>query len=220
MIRRKFVVEQHEEFGTLGYRPAWMPHADPLSGLAVAHDTFEHFPGDDGGVPAELQALGASLFVRGEGGYWHQHSRMVEPSMHLAADFEELFRHVAHEGFPCPCPPGRRGTRKLEEHVEGWIADTRKQALMHAEHFDDGERCAFRTWMRVCEYDRWLRIGYRRARMRYKGRSEYELAHAFHEVEKRADKLLSEAMEGQELSVIITPTLYPLLRLDFPEEGY
>ena len=46
-IKMAFAIEMHEDYGTVGLRPVNVPHADPLPGMATAHDMLEHFPGDD-----------------------------------------------------------------------------------------------------------------------------------------------------------------------------
>jgi len=61
MKRYTFEVAEHEEYGSLGFKPSWYPKGDPLGGMAVAHDILEHFPKDDGSAEGEYMALGASL---------------------------------------------------------------------------------------------------------------------------------------------------------------
>jgi len=124
-ITKTFVIEEHEEFGGLGLRPVDVPHADPLGGMATAHDMLEHFPGDDGGVEAELMALGATIFVRAEPGYFHNRIGNPDPAKNLAADFPEIARHDIHEGFGLR-DPGR--TCRVEDCAEGMITDAVREA--------------------------------------------------------------------------------------------
>ncbi len=65
MLVKQFVCEEHEEYGSLGWREKDKPHFAPFQGLAVAHDCLEHFPDDGPEIEHEMQALGAGLHVRG-----------------------------------------------------------------------------------------------------------------------------------------------------------
>jgi hypothetical protein len=214
MIKRMFVVEEHEEYGTKGFRPKWMPQADPLGGMAVAHDILEHFPKDDGGVEAELQALGAALYIRGNGGYWWE-SHNTDPAYHVAGDFIELYRHCAYENFTL-LDPGRT-TRLDDEEAERWCQNAARDGLrsVHEEvshllvHMRDNEDseflnafCSDQTRLRVVG---WLRKGYRRARKRYVGADPGIIVHSiFKPIAKTADKWLERgAEEGMLLEVSV-----------------
>ena len=61
-----FKVEEHEEYGSLGFKPSWYPNGAPLGGMTAAHDILEHFPNDNGGAESEFLALGAALWIRGD----------------------------------------------------------------------------------------------------------------------------------------------------------
>jgi len=66
-----FVCEEHEDFGDYGWRLKDRPDFDPLGAMAVAHDTLEHFEGDDGDISGECEAMGCMMWIRGIGGYWN-----------------------------------------------------------------------------------------------------------------------------------------------------
>jgi len=93
----RFAVAEHAEFGGLGLVPKWYPTGDPLGGMAAAHDILEHFPNDDGSTEGELQALGAAIWVRGEGGVtFDSHGgRYFDLERDIPADFPEIWRHHA-----------------------------------------------------------------------------------------------------------------------------
>jgi hypothetical protein len=213
-ITGEFACEIHEEYGELGLRPAWMPNADPYSGMAVAHDLLEHLPGDDGGVEAEFQALGAAYWLRGESGYFGSRGwGNADPIANLSSDFVELYRHLAHEDFTLYAPPS---TEPLED--ESADENLRRIArdgcnLVREEEsysYDDKDEedseltafCCTETQERI---HGWLRIGYRRAVERFEGIDAFTLAQSvFAEIEKRADNWLKgTAEEGMVLAVRI-----------------
>ena len=37
-ITRTFICEEHQEYSGKGWRPEWIPGADPLEGMGAAHD--------------------------------------------------------------------------------------------------------------------------------------------------------------------------------------
>lgn len=202
MIRKTFIVERHEEYGELGLRPIDMPHADPLRGMAVAHDILEHFMGDDGGAEAELQALGASIWVRGEEYFYAKDFKETRPSHHIAADFIELWRHIRYEGFGLRSPDGGAGNRTLEEEWdEAQVVEAVRIGCNNIiDEFEQNPSAPNRHNMR-----RYLRIGYRRARARFRGIPQYRLASVFQEIESAADIFMLDAIEGQELKISVDP---------------
>lgn len=220
MIRKTFIVEKHEEYGTWGLKPEDMPHADPLMGMAAAHDILEHFPGDDGGVEAEYMAFGAMILTRAEGGYWQRKGNVNPPESHLASDMPELFRHFQFEGFTFR-DPGR--TRPVQEDAEQTIQDAvREGCKLIREEFCDSDSCcgecsdldhgcdgecdchdtANSARMFTSDQTRermvgWMRRGYRKACRRFKGISPWTLAETFIAIEEGCDKILRE-VEGND----------------------
>lgn len=205
MIKRTFIVEEHEEYGSVGFRPSWVPNADPLGGMAVAHDILEHFPGDDGGVECELMALGAAMWIRGKGGWWHD-AYHADPAYHISGDFEELYRHVRWENFSLR-DSGR--TRPLnDEEAEDWCQRAATMGLRSVHenegYGDLGEEeeshlsvfCSEQTRQRVVG---WLRRGYRKAARRYRNSDSYSLCQIFRTIQKTADKWLERGAEEQQI---------------------
>ncbi len=196
----RFVVEVHEDYGNFGLRPIGMPNADPLPGMAVAHDVLEHFPKDDGGIECEIQALGAAYFVRGEGGYFQQGVGNPDPLSNIAADFPELHRHFEHEGFTLDSP-GR--TQSIE------YADDELRAIANKACRDIVENCDTRKPFDLPFYlakdviHGWLRKGYRRAVRRYKDTSPCELTHLFIQIEKEVDAKLGTEWEHEGIVINI-----------------
>jgi len=193
-LERRFTIEEHEEYGTLGFRPVDMPHADPLQGMAAVHDVLEHFPNDDGGIEAELMALGAMFRVRGEE-FFHAtcHHTNTDPSEHCAADFREFRMHYECEGFSLIAPGGQEGMKPVDdEHVEEWINRAVRIANRNERDEGDGD-----FWIdeKAHRAKRWLRIGYARACDRFEGTSTAELALLFERAMNQLDRILHVADE-------------------------
>src|SRR5215510_9381522 len=116
MMTRKFKVENHPEYGTLGLAPQWMQgeQDDPLTGMGVAHDVLEHGPNDE----VEWQGLGGSVHVRGKS-YYHQRIGNPNAAENIGSDFVGLF-HL-WEGQEIPDPGRTYAVR--EDYAEQLIQD-------------------------------------------------------------------------------------------------
>jgi hypothetical protein len=98
MKRYTFILEEWDTTGGLGLRPEWFPGADPLGGVAVAHDILEHDNMTVGDVNEEIQALGRMHWIRGEGGYFHDARYYQPPSIHFATDLTYILeKHLNHD---------------------------------------------------------------------------------------------------------------------------
>lgn len=228
LITKRFIIEEHEGHGALGARPVNMPHADPLSGMASAHDMLEHFEDDDGGIECEFMSLGAAYFLRGETGWFGTRGIVnTEPEENIAADFPALFSHYVHEGFTLHAPVD------LIKHIKNtdpdvWDDDfcsvheavniiVRKALeLIHDEWLDDSMPAGecdvnddytnkYREW--TVRRDRiigHMMNGYARAKARYANVDAYTLAHeGFTNIETAVDAMIEEGNEGLEFDVTL-----------------
>ncbi len=211
MVSGRFVVEEHEEYGSVGLRPVWMPDADPLGGMAAAHDILEHFPDDDGSIAAEFQALGAMYFLRGETGYMNHRGNTIPPEGHIGGDVVEMFRHYAHEGFDFLEPDSYSG-HGLPDSVRAVFNSAVQRGFdeICSEEFPDGDAEASEVFRAFRGHRKdiaeWLRRGYRRATERYSGIDPYTLAHSvFNEIETRVGAFLDcgEEHEGQSVEILV-----------------
>lgn len=75
-----FTYKTDSDTGADGWVPDWQPTFDPnTSGLGVAHDILEHFPGTDDSPASEFLALGAMYWGRGRMGMLYRpHRSMVD----------------------------------------------------------------------------------------------------------------------------------------------
>jgi hypothetical protein len=193
-IRIQFMVREHEEFGTLGFAPKGAADADPLGGMGMAHDVFEHahLPGI-GGVADEFHALGAMLYVRGEEYFHAKGQHTTCPGQNAAADFGDILGHVIHEGKPFDHPGA---TTPCEDHVEEWIntailsgfSECRERDLQLETGWGDAVRG-------------WMRRGYQHAEARYGHRGTAEVGYAFAQLESWGDDFLAEEHRGATVTV-------------------
>lgn len=219
MLMKKFVVEMHEEFGMLGLRPVDMPHADPLGGMAAVHDLLEHFPGDDGGIEDEFQALGASVWLRCVGGYYEHpnHRTNRNPVDNVASDFVELARHYLYEEFTLRSPGRTRAIDDddylLQEIVMQGFKGVREEIEDSKEFATEANRKATLGW---------LRKGYRRARRRYRKSNSFEMADLFRRIENTANKCLDggDWYEGQRVTLKVCTTTSTFTIDEHEEDSY
>ena len=195
----EFEKQYNDEFGSYGWLLRGAPSTYfPILGMGVAHDILEHQPGDNGTVEEELMALGAALYIRGNGDYWGRGGSKIPPGDHLASDISNdlAFKYGGvDEGI---ASPGR--TKKLDDFVEEWIAQavdgTKKEFEYHAQYYSN-ELEEFHA--NVADYLKkvpgWLRIGYRKAKKRYKV-SPWDLCEIFSKIEKDSDKYIDMVEDG------------------------
>lgn len=187
-----FDVRMHEDFGTIGLRMCGKPHFDPVSGMGAAHDILEHFPRDGGEMEDEMQAMGASLYVRGDS-YFSLIGNRYDAVRNLAADFVFTFNDLMHDGMLRD--PGRwRAHAAIAEQLEQMGPAIRRE-------FTDND-VEVPLWVMPGEPERrllgWVNMGYRRAIQRYKASTTW-LPGYFRQVEKEADRMLRVAEGGDKV---------------------
>ena len=202
----KFEVAMHEDFGTLGFRPSWYPQGDPLGGMAVAHDILEHFPKDNGSAEGEYMALGASLFVRGDAGYYANGSA----EENIASDLPTVWGIQPHVR-PCSLSRDSEIMERAREATRYWAKELQ---YMHENDWPsskDRERVA-----------RWIAKGYMRAKRRYAKIPACYLAwDLFKPIEEGAEKALKYAEAGMVLTVAVDVLHRKVsVSCDYPSEYY
>lgn len=150
-----YIVESHPEFGTQGMRPLFLPGTDPAMPLQATHDLLEHFI-EPVNSHTELQALGAMLYIRGNGGYFKNFSieRALAADLHFVTTHQSVYGKISNPGV----------TRPLEDYVESWITKAMPPLYKELKDNDDSIELDknYPHWLRG-----WIRIGYRRANKRY-----------------------------------------------------
>lgn len=214
MTTYKFEVAEHEDFGTKGFRPTWYPQGDPLGGMGVAHDILEHFPKDDGGAEGEFMALGASLFIRGESGYFQRNGRVHSAEENLASDFPEIWNHMVYEDRrthvkPCGSVRDEDLMERCREIVRLGVRELREREHDQIPDREARERMA-----------RWFAKGYKKAERRYRQHGAYAMAYQlFSPIEEQAERCLKYADEGMVLTVCVNvKRLNVSVSCEYPQE--
>jgi len=194
----EFEKQYNDEFGSYGWLIRGAPSTYfPILGMGVAHDILEHQPGDNGTVEEELMALGAALYIRGNGNYWR--GSRIPPGGHLSGELSNdlAFKYGGvDDGI---ASPGR--TYKLEDFAEEWIAQalegTKKEFEYHAQYYSNELReYRANTKDYLKKVPGWLRIGYRKAKRRYSKVAPWDLCTIFSKIEKDSDKYIDMAEDG------------------------
>lgn len=214
----RFKKAEHEDFGTYGWLLEGAPSTYvPLSGMGIAHDVLEHLVGDTGTIEEELMALGAALYIRGDGGYWNKsyHS----PGVHIGSDVgnDLAYKYGGLEnGINCP---GR--TYKLEAYVEEWIQNAIDEARKNIKDQLDGWDLAMPK-SKINAYLKnvpgWIRRGYRSALKRYKHCGSHKLTEVFNTIEQKANKYLSHCEGYETLVITFNPKKACQLRIYMDED--
>ena len=181
-----YIIEDHQEYSFKGMRSLFLVNAEPAQPLQATHDLLEHFL-EPITSNAELQALGAMLYIRGQGSYF-RNSFKGNPVPALAADLGSVM--IYQYTFGQVTDPGR--TYPLDDVVESWITQSIVQFFQEYKNelSDDPQNKNYAHWLRG-----WLRVGYRRAKERYTLNPE-TLSFHFEKIEAELEKKLKWAEIG------------------------
>jgi hypothetical protein len=203
-----FVKETNAFSGQPGWRPKEIPNFDPVAPSMVLHDIWEHSPGSPATPDEEFQAIGSAMLLRFEGGYFAKKSE--RPSDALAPAFGMLFFHAQVKN--------RRPTRECPYYIPAASAPLENgetelemvRAIGKARDFIQGNGLFN---LRRKEIDLslvqalgWMRIGYRKATLRFAGIRLPRLANTYLQAEKQIAEFLT--IDDGELSVTVHPELY------------
>jgi hypothetical protein len=207
-----FHVATHGDYGTLGLRPSWYPTGDPLGGMAAAHDILEHFANDDGSTEGELMALGASLFVRGDGGYSTQY-RHYDCVRDPAGDIPTVWGYMLER-------ENRTTVRACGASRDSFGMDTARAIIA------EGMKEIENPWPNADTRERmacWIARGYARAMRRYSRviGGACAVAATFMEIERQCARELKHAEEGMTLTVYVNVKRSSVrVVCDYPEDSY
>lgn len=164
---------EDESVGTLGLGLEGMPCDDITNasgtGALIAHDLLEHVNGPQhiGGIPDELEALGALWFTRGQHGELNRDGSGSHYSVgeNIAHDLTRMFRdHFYGAGMPTTkrVRPVGDQDESLKEIVAVCMRDAPREV-------DTGDTCGpeLRAYCRAALYR--MRMGYRKAYRMHRG---------------------------------------------------
>lgn len=216
--------QEDSETGELGWRHEKVSRYSniygPLSWMpGLAHDILEHFAFEH--VGDEIEAHGAMYRIRYEGGWSSpKYANTLTPDT-FANEWVSLFNGTIREEY-IPTP---RNTRPLDSYIEqdiDYIISQGRKIVRDefAEGSDDELQQA--TLNRIEEVFRaYFRIGYRKARKRYKGIAMCYVAGLYNTLAEHFEHEKPE-YEGQEILVKIDPKrgLVNISQVELDEYGY
>lgn len=198
-MRKHFIVRQHQEFGSLGFIEKTAPDEfEPLPGMGTAHDCLEHFPGDDGSIDHEFQALGCCLWIRGEGGYHYFNNRGAEEN--TSSDISILLWRLYYwQGYTMR-PPKPKNRLKINESVKETLEIARKDIILEQDADYQIEPEKLQAFLDSAAY--WMTVGYNRGTKRYPdpGRACF----VFQLIEAEVDSVLKHAQGYEEYDIVFS----------------
>lgn len=209
IIEREFVyTESDEDYGGAGWVPRGMEKANAFEATMIGHDVMEHIGGESDRYVDELLALGASVYVRTENG-WYSMGRMAqninETWQHLGSSLlMDVFRDAWYEGRDIR-HPGR--TRPLDAMQESEFEMAIDYCINLAKfELDSEEREEGMRKLHSCRYTMlgWLRKGYRRAVRLYGRHRQHRALDAFIEMGEKLQRETrdeSDRYEGYRVKV-------------------
>lgn len=218
-----FVFEEHQEYGTNGWRPEKFPGFDPLEGMAVPHDVLEHFEDDDGKMHGEFQALGAAIYVRED--YWAHYMPYSNPSpaYHVSGDFERILTDAMLNGDErvAHCPAHNidndYAEGMIEEAVTWGINSFRKEREYEIE-----ESGIDVTDLEIESIKNWMRRGYDRAVRRFDSLERHQLLMLFVSIEEKVKLITQHAEIGDTMTVFVNEKTarHSIMRKSVWEDDY
>lgn len=177
-----------------------------INGALIAHDLIEHVNGPKhiGSIDDELEALGASVYVRAQWGELQRNSRSVySPEQNIASDVVRMFREYVCGAYVAPMkfrPRGGRVThQEALEQVMALAADDWR-AEIDAEDLDE----AVPLWEAYSAIAmQRMQTGYAKARRKWEPRGQFAANNQFWAIADAVDTMLKheELIEGMEFKL-------------------
>lgn len=115
-----FIRMKNRETGALGWKARWMINADPALPVQATHDILEHAVDTECWATGELQAFGATLFGRGQGGWFRRGLGLYnDPGLHLANELAWMLPRIlaGRETLQDPGHTRRVPDTEVEAHI-------------------------------------------------------------------------------------------------------
>lgn len=187
-----------------------LPDAVPAG--MVVHDMLEHFVEGNAAPHWEFAAIGAAIWLRGEGGYFGTNfgagGNSVMWDQLAASAFGMLFFHIVGKQLKTKkCPLLRAAYLAIPNATEFAIKRTTLSALIkqqslynkaHHKLIEDS----------LINGEPWIRLGYQLALARYKGLESTRLSKLYLTATGQIQYLLTYAQPQDELEVAISPATY------------
>lgn len=188
-----FEVKKNEEYGMLGLQLKDSKFAEPLVEMTAVHDIMEHFQHDDGGEAGELMALGASIYTRGSAYFNMKGSFKTEPYEHLSGEFRNILDYFSRTGDSVSYTFKTKKlakVKRLEDTEAEYQCEEAAKLMVKEDNIEGYEDSFSRFEIETIRHNigNYLRIGYRKAKKRYKGIDTYTLAYVFNQMEEQLAK--------------------------------
>lgn len=201
MIHRIFEWREDEEHGDEGWILQNQPTFNIAGSIAIAHDVLEHFaPTSQNSLTEELQAIGALLRVRGEGGWFAARGYGHNYAKSIASDLARFLEQV-RDGELTAEPV--RATRPLRYGLDDELQEAITESLRIANYelyHDDQPHVRDST---TAQFVGWMRIGYRRAVRRYASSDGSELCWLFERMTDDMGKRFKSGEFGDKLHILV-----------------
>lgn len=204
-----FVRKKNDFSGEYGWKPKEIPNFDPVAPNMVLHDIWEHTPGSPATPVEEFQAIGTAMLVRFEGGFFEKVGS--RPSDALAKAFGMLYFHaqVLADRPTSPCPQIKAAMTPIENlNTEMEMI----RAIGQARDFIRGNP-AFNVKRDAIDQSLqhalpWMRVGYRKAKIRFDGIDLRRLATVYFKASKKLEELIENQADNSEVRITPQAHLY------------
>jgi hypothetical protein len=193
--------------GEGGWKPAEteFPGFDPIPPDMVIHDLWEHTPGAPASPEEEFMAIGAALYLRYEGGYFDRRNQDTVGT--LAQAFRMLYYHaqIRSDKPAASCQGLPAGYQPLDQHATEFLllqTVTRAYQKMISDPVMSTRIEPILESLKKAAP--WMRIGYRKARMRFEGLDVSRLGLLYLRATERIRWVLQDNPEAEGKLVIYT----------------
>jgi hypothetical protein len=202
---REFIWEKNQTTHGYGWRPVSMPQFDAGGPLHVAHDVLEHESYSDGSLEEEMRALGATIFLRGEGGWYRHISDNSEQVNFAKSSALDTASFIFSDKRPLPAPESvpevpTRATMFLRT-TKRW-AENNWDSVKNMVRQDAGWSAA-ELAQRLEAALAWAKIGYTHAATRYAGLTKHDRLNMFKAVEDAVSRTQYLAGPGDTMTLIV-----------------
>jgi hypothetical protein len=202
-----------------GWRMEGMPHFDPSVGMAVAHDSLEHFPNTQkDSLVDEMLAFGSIFRNRVQGGYW-QNNNYWRDSQDKMLGYDILRFLSEHQWHISFCET------RMSTHVKKMLLNKEQfKDMVHGEQWDDSweedgyQESLNNAWKTYIHAMRWVSVGYRMAQERWGSHNPYDVTCMFQDIEREVDAIkFAEAGDKLEVKFNIKDLSYQVIHTPYYE---
>lgn len=186
-------------YGGEGWIPDFIPGASAASGFSLVHDALEHGNHEKGTYECEMQAMGAMIYVRLLGGWFHRGVSRYTGERHIASDISRMLNDIGWRRDLKPAPR----TRVVGYDISVEIAEITREVKRDWRANDHDSLDSLRLAMNTARAIGWMRVGFVKAKRRFHNAEPYRMEHLFEDMKQKVEKIHGE--HGMELIVKVDP---------------